>query len=498
MRSKTFTHEGRRPFFFYLGDLGARGIGAYPNRQFGVNINTWIASRREIAEFWYEADEYRRSYEKLLRLYLARPRLIRTLGLFVEKKVRGALERLVGESLNLIHRSDRELGALFGVYADTRQSVFRGISIVRRLDTAGLEQLTAWLERQPNLRSVPDAVTALCSTDQLSFLAREEIALLTGLRRLIPPKMLAHLRRLPTRQLLRFCRGHHNLQALLRRLVQRFAWVSRGYHTELPRKKVYFEKEVIRLLKQGKPISTLIRELRQKPQRVRQGQQGFMSRLQPGPRERTLIAILQHAAYLKDLFREHTAKLTHAVAPVFEEIGRRRRVDPNDVRRMGLNEIEALLLRRSKVPSRILALRRNVYLMRWIGHRVAVTYGRRAAILIKRYFEATASDSKEFQGRVASLGKASGRVSVIHGVNDLPKFKRGHVLVVNNTTPDFVPILKRAVAIVAEEGGITAHVSVVSRELGIPCVVGIEGATRIFRNGDRVEVDAYKGIVRRL
>lgn len=498
MKSRTFNHEGRRPFFFYLGELAVRGIASYPNRQFGVNINLLIASRREVAEFWYEADEYRRTYEELLRRYLAKPKLIRELGQFVEQRVQRAIRRLDAEATRLVGLSDERLWSLFKRYADSRMSVFRGISIVRRLDTAGLESLLRWLSKQPKSERASDAVTALCATDQVSFLAKEEFHLLSGLRRIVPAKTIRRLQRRPKSQLLRFLHQHSRLQDFLDRQVRLFAWVSRGYYDEPARTKQYYEQEIVRLVKQGKPITVILRELRYHPRHVRRKRGQFVRLFQLGPRQRTLIAVLQHAVYFKDLFREHTAKLTTGIAPLFEEIGRRHRVKPNDVRRMSLQEIEALFFHRRKVPSRTLALRRKVYLMRWTGRRVEVTYGRRADAFMKRYFGGTASDSELFRGRVASPGKGRGMVTVIHGVNDLPKFKRGHVLVVNNTTPDFVPIMKQAVAIVAEEGGITAHVSVVSREFGIPCVVGVENATRIFRNGDKVEVDATKGLVRKL
>ena len=68
----------------------------------------------------------------------------------------------------------------------------------------------------------------------------------------------------------------------------------------------------------------------------------------------------------------------------------------------------------------------------------------------------------------------------------------------SNTCPNFVPLMKLANAIIAEEGGLTAHVSVVSREFNIPCIVGIQTATKVFKDGDIVEVDAKKGVVRRI
>jgi pyruvate,water dikinase len=61
------------------------------------------------------------------------------------------------------------------------------------------------------------------------------------------------------------------------------------------------------------------------------------------------------------------------------------------------------------------------------------------------------------------------------------------------TSPDFIPILKKVSAIITDEGGITCHAAIVSRELKIPCIVGTKIATKVLKDGDVVEVDAQKG-----
>jgi pyruvate, water dikinase len=72
----------------------------------------------------------------------------------------------------------------------------------------------------------------------------------------------------------------------------------------------------------------------------------------------------------------------------------------------------------------------------------------------------------------------------------------GDVLVTGMTRPEFVPLMKLASAIVTDEGGITCHAAIVSRELGKPCVIGTKNATKVLRDGMLIEVDAEKGIVR--
>ena len=76
------------------------------------------------------------------------------------------------------------------------------------------------------------------------------------------------------------------------------------------------------------------------------------------------------------------------------------------------------------------------------------------------------------------------------------KVKKGEILVTTMTSPDFVPAMKLAAAIVTDRGGITSHAAIVSRELGIACIVGTERATKILKDGDLVEVDANEGTIR--
>ena len=83
-------------------------------------------------------------------------------------------------------------------------------------------------------------------------------------------------------------------------------------------------------------------------------------------------------------------------------------------------------------------------------------------------------------------------------MKDTVNFKPGEILVALMTTPEVVPVMKKAAAIVTDEGGLTCHAAIVSRELQTPCVVGTKYATKIFKNSDLIEVDAYRGIARKL
>lgn len=102
----------------------------------------------------------------------------------------------------------------------------------------------------------------------------------------------------------------------------------------------------------------------------------------------------------------------------------------------------------------------------------------------------------EIKGQVANKGKVQGIARVIIDPKKFTVFNRGDILVTVATRPDFVPLMKFASAIITEEGGITSHAAIVSRELGKPCIIGTKIATQFLKDGDLVEVDANKGIVR--
>ncbi len=109
--------------------------------------------------------------------------------------------------------------------------------------------------------------------------------------------------------------------------------------------------------------------------------------------------------------------------------------------------------------------------------------------------------SEEVEGRIllrglgASPGIASGKVKVIFSEKEISKVEEGDILVTTMTTPDMVPAMKRAAAIVTDEGGMTCHAAIVSRELGVPAVVGTKEATKILKDGMVVTVDGEKGII---
>ncbi len=105
---------------------------------------------------------------------------------------------------------------------------------------------------------------------------------------------------------------------------------------------------------------------------------------------------------------------------------------------------------------------------------------------------------RELRGATAVAGKVIGTVKIVNSVSDFSKMNEGDVLVSVSTNPALLPVMKKAAAIVTDTGGLTCHAAIVSRELHIPCITGTKVGTKVLKDGDKVEVDADKGIVRKI
>lgn len=132
---------------------------------------------------------------------------------------------------------------------------------------------------------------------------------------------------------------------------------------------------------------------------------------------------------------------------------------------------------------------------------VKVFAGTKARVFMKANalpYKKIAVTGEEVKGNVAFPGLATGRVKIINTPGEMKKMAKGDVLMAAQTTPELLPAMKMASAFVTDIGGIVSHAALVSREFKIPCIVGTRSATKVFKDGDLVEVDANKGIVKKL
>ncbi len=105
-------------------------------------------------------------------------------------------------------------------------------------------------------------------------------------------------------------------------------------------------------------------------------------------------------------------------------------------------------------------------------------------------------NKKELTGQSAYKGIVRGKVEIVINKHKIKHFSEGKILVAAMTTPEYVPAIKKALAVITDEGGVTCHAAIVTREMKKPCIIGTKNATRVLKDGDLIEVDADNGIVR--
>lgn len=163
-------------------------------------------------------------------------------------------------------------------------------------------------------------------------------------------------------------------------------------------------------------------------------------------------------------------------------------------------EIQPLLKTgHSPVAPAQLRRRHDRYVFQTIGRRTRLYTGRHAGLAAARLNIARLQPTKGrsiITGQVAHRGFARGRVVLVRRAIDLSKVTSGCIFVAPMTMPNHVSWIKKSAAIVTDEGGIICHAAIVSRELGIPCVVGTKIATAVLKDGNIVEVDANQGVIK--
>jgi len=212
-----------------------------------------------------------------------------------------------------------------------------------------------------------------------------------------------------------------------------------------------------------------------------------------------LLNIARYFMWLKDWRKGVYQKSYVLMDPIIEEIAKRLKLEIIDVKYLSSSEIKRYLLEGSISKQQIKKIKqRKTYCVAVIKNGIAkVLEGKEALQFIKKHIKKEKKEKqKKLRGMIAFSGKARGVAKIIAVVKDLEKMKEGDILISPATNPDLISAMKKASAIVTDSGGITCHAAIVSRELKIPCIVGTKIATKAIKDGDIVEVDANKGIVR--
>lgn len=170
---------------------------------------------------------------------------------------------------------------------------------------------------------------------------------------------------------------------------------------------------------------------------------------------------------------------------------------------LSISEIETSLERgRSIVSDEEIIERKKANILSIVDGKVEIVSGNKAQLIIDRLnVEETfglQGDIVELVGKSACPGKTKGVVKICYTAQDSHIVEDGDILVTAMTSPDYVPAMKRASAIVTDEGGLLCHAAIMSRELGKPCIIATKIATKVFKTGESVEIDADNGVIRKI
>ncbi len=251
----------------------------------------------------------------------------------------------------------------------------------------------------------------------------------------------------------------------------------------LIREKVDAKKHINKLQNMGKVAKSKKEEL--------------YKQLSMSPKEIELFAIASEIIYLKSYRKSAMFYACFVLEKIHKEIGKRLNISLKQVRFIATWEMEEAI-NKNYFSEHELNERIKFSLLHQKGLKGTIYTGVKAkAFLKKQKFEKEKIiKTNNLNGTPACPGKTKGVVKIINCPEDMVKMEKDDVMVALTTYPALLPAMKKASAIITDDGGITCHAAIVARELKTPCIVGTKIATKVLKDGDKVEVDADNGIVK--
>jgi phosphohistidine swiveling domain-containing protein len=281
----------------------------------------------------------------------------------------------------------------------------------------------------------------------------------------------------------------------LKELCEKFWWTGLGWENVNPKQEDYFKK-MVEKFKKADDLQNKLNKINSQTDKIRKQRQVLIKQYNLSKEVVCWLKVFDRYSYFHDLRKEMQVRVVYSFHLITSEIARRLKINKNDIEWLWPTEMRALIENKKFNQSEIERRKKAVF-VRVSEKGIKILSGQAAIRQHKIELPEEKRDIEEFRGMGVSMGKVRGMVKVCSGAAEaLKKVKKGEILVTGMTLPDYVPAMKRAAAVITDEGGITCHAAIISRELGIPAVVGTKIATQVLKDGDLVEVDASRGIVK--
>lgn len=359
----------------------------------------------------------------------------------------------------------------------------------------------------PNVKAedVPQVIAILSTPVEHSFLEREKLDLLTlakivfensSLEKAIKKRSLTAIRK--------FSHFYQRMQVHQRK----YFWIQNSFREALYLEEKYFLDQVADLINKmtEREIQKEIAKLQIKKEVTRKQRDKISQQYKLSKQTQFFFALIRLFTLQQDQRKENVQKLVYCIDQLWVEAAKRYRITKAELNNYFVSELAELLQRGKIVPPSIFNTRKKLVFFSYLQNDQIATdtlTGKEAAEIMnffkKRKRKLVAL--RKIKGLVASRGNLAnvitGRVRIVFDPGkDL--FRRGEILVTGMTRPEFVPLMKKAKAIITNEGGITTHAAIISRELNLPCIIGTKIATKILKDGDVVEINLQKGIVQKV
>jgi len=211
--------------------------------------------------------------------------------------------------------------------------------------------------------------------------------------------------------------------------------------------------------------------------------------------EQKLVEILLESIFFRSWRTERFYYNAFLLTEVYQKLAVNLGLDKyQDIFYLIPPEILSLLSATEKADQEIISQRKKGYVMLADEENTRIYSGSAVEkFLAQVKVTETSVNNQSLKGSVAYQGKAQGPVCLVESKEDFSKITAGCILVTKSTTPDYVPYLKMVRGIITDEGGITSHAAIISRELHIPCLIGTKNATQILKSGQIIELNTDQG-----
>ncbi|MBI5530291.1 MAG: hypothetical protein HY918_02210 [Candidatus Doudnabacteria bacterium] len=208
-----------------------------------------------------------------------------------------------------------------------------------------------------------------------------------------------------------------------------------------------------------------------------------------------LMKIAHVFSYLKEMRDDYRRPCYLILQSFFIEVGKRLNLDLKEVNYLLPEEIKSGLRHLPPQLKNLAHSRMNGYALELKNGKFKIHSGAKESIKLAEQ-TARSHNNELVSGTIGFKGVVTGTAKIIYHKDEFQKFKKGDILITAMTHPEFMPIMRIAKAIITDEGGLTCHAAIVAREMKKPCIIGTKIATKVFKDGDIVEVNANTGIVK--